>query len=431
MAEIAPIKPLYYRDIAQLERLVAPPYDVIDAAQRAELAGRHEHNVVHIDLPEGEGDQRYENARRIFLDWQKQGVLVRDEQPALYRYAQIFEPPGGGAPLTRKGFIALVRAVPFSERQVLPHEKTLTGPKLDRIKLSRATRATLSPQFMLYADPERRLDPDLDGGEPFADFATPDGVRHQLSRVIRPDAIGRVVAAIGRGNLLIADGHHRYETAVALAGEIAAETKSAAPNGEHLYTYALLTNGDDPNLVVFPTHRLVHSLPRFDPEELLGRAGELFEVEPLAAAPDALKEALAKQRVPALGAIVRGRAALLRLRAGARLAEHPILAKRPEVVRGTAVALLHDVILEGILGITPEAQAAKTNLKYPQDVKVGALAVERGEAQAFFVMNPTPVSTIREVAEAGEVMPQKSTYFYPKVLTGLLFHTLLPERQVR
>ncbi len=430
MAEIAPIQPLYYRDIAQLERLVAPPYDVIDSAQRAELASRHEHNVVHIDLPEGEGDQRYENARRIFLDWQKQGVLVRDEQPALYRYAQIFEPPGGGAPLTRKGFIALVRAVPFAERQVLPHEKTLTGPKLDRIKLSRATRATLSPQFMLYSDPERRLDPDLDSGDPLVDFATPDGVRHQLSRVTRPDAIGRVVAAIGRGNLLIADGHHRYETAVALAGEIAAETKSA-PNGEHLYTYALLTNGDDPNLVVFPTHRLVHSLPRFDAEELLRRAGELFEVEPLAAAPDALKDALAKQSVPALGAVVRGRAALLRLRAGARLAEHPILSKRPEVVRGTAVALLHDVILEGILGITPEAQAAKTNLKYPQDVKVGALAVERGEGQAFFVMNPTPVSTIREVAEAGEVMPQKSTYFYPKVLTGLLFHTLLPERQVR
>src|SRR5688572_19278703 len=230
MAEIAPLQALRYRDAAQLERLVAPPYDVIDAAQRAELASRHEHNVVRIDLPEGEGDQRYENARRIFLDWQAQGVLVRDEQPALYRYAQIFEPPGGGAALTRKGFIALVRAVPFSDRQVLPHEKTLTGPKLDRMKLSRATRATLSPQFMLYSDPERRLDADLDTGEPFADFSTPDGVRHVLSRVARPEAVANVVAAIGRSNLLIADGHHRYETAVALAREVDDEARQSGRN---------------------------------------------------------------------------------------------------------------------------------------------------------------------------------------------------------
>jgi uncharacterized protein (DUF1015 family) len=435
MAEIAPLQPLRYADPSLLERVVAPPYDVIDAAQRKELAARHEHNVVHLDLPEGEGDERYENARRLFLKWQEQAVLVRDEQPALYRYAQAFEPPGGGAALTRKGFFALVRAVSFSERQVLPHEKTLTGPKLDRMKLSRATRATLSPQFMLYSDPERRLDADLDGGEPFADFATPDGVRHQLWRVTRPDAIKRVVDAIGQGNLLIADGHHRYETAVALADEVAAEAQAAgrrvSPQGEHLYTYALLTNGDDPNLVVFPTHRLVHSLPAFDADTLFKRAAELFVVEPVTGSAEQLKTALAAVEVPAVCAVVRGKSALLKLRPDVTLSDHPVLAKRPAVVRGTAVALLHDGILEHILGITPEAQAAKTNLRYPQDVKVGVNAVERGEAQAFFVMNPTPVSTIREVAEAGEVMPQKSTYFYPKVLTGLFFHTLLPERQVR
>jgi uncharacterized protein (DUF1015 family) len=435
MAEIAPLQPLRYADPSLLERVVAPPYDVIDAAQRAELAARHEHNVVHLDLPEGEGDERYENARRLFLKWQEQGVLVRDEDPVLYRYAQVFEPPGGGAALTRKGFFALVRAVSFAERQVLPHEKTLTGPKLDRMKLSRATRATLSPQFMLYSDPERRLDRDLDSGEPFADFATPDRVRHQLWRVTNPDAIKRVVDTIGRGNLLIADGHHRYETAVALAEEVATETGAAgrhvSPRGEHLYTYALLTNGDDPNLVVFPTHRLVHSLGQFDADALFRRAAELFVVEPVSGGPEQLKNALAKTQGQAVCAVVRERAALLKLRSDAKLSDHPVLSKRPAVVRGTAVALLHDGILEHILGITPEAQAAKTNLRYPQDVKVGVDAVARGEAQAFFVMNPTPVSTIREVAEAGEVMPQKSTYFYPKVLTGLLFHTLLPEREVR
>jgi uncharacterized protein (DUF1015 family) len=434
MADIAPLKPLTYADPSSLERVVAPPYDVLDAAQRAELAGRDPHNVVHIDLPEGEGDARYDNARRLLLDWQEKRVLVRDETPALWRYVQTFEPPGGGARLTRKGFFSLVRAVPFSDRQVLPHEKTLTGPKLDRMKLSRATRATLSPQFMLYSDPERRLDADLDAGELFADFSMPDGVRHVLSRVTRPEAVANVVAAIGRSNLLIADGHHRYETAVALAREVDDEARQAGrnptPRSEHLFTYALLTNGDDPGLVVFPTHRLMHSLPRFDADEFFRRAAELFVVEPVQGGADELRAALARIEVPAVCAVARGRSALLRLRPDVALEQHPVLSKRPAVVRATAVALLHDGLIEHLLGVTPEAQAQKTNIRYPQDARAGVSAVERGEAQIFFIMNPTSVATIREVAEAGEVMPQKSTFFYPKVLTGLLFHTLLPERQV-
>ena len=425
--------PLRYRESALLERLVAPPYDVIDAAQRRELAARHPQNVVHIDLPEGDGDARYENARRLFLSWQEQGVLVRESEPALFRHAQSFEPPGGGARLVRKGFFALVRAVPFSERQVLPHEKTLTGPKLDRMKLSRATRATLSPQFMLYSDPRRALDSALDSGQEFADFSTPDGVRHQLWRVTKRDAIEEVVSAIGKGSLLIADGHHRYETAVALADEIdqAAQARAPSPRAEHRFTYALLTNGDDPSLVVFPTHRLVHSLSSFDPEAFARRAAELFELKPVSGGPDELRALLAKETRPALCAVTAGdKQSLLVLRADADLARHPVLSKRPAVVRKTAVALLHDGLLEHVLGITPEAQAAKTNLKYPQDARLGIQAVERGDGQILFLMNPTPVSTIREVADASEVMPQKSTYFYPKVLTGLLFHTLLPERDV-
>jgi len=435
MAEIAAMLPLRYRDNALLERLVAPPYDVIDAAQRAELAARHPQNVVHIDLPAGDGDARYENARRLFLSWQEQGVLVRESEPALFRHAQSFEPPGGGERLVRKGFFALVRAVPFSERQVLPHEKTLTGPKLDRIKLSRATRATLSPQFMLYSDPRRALDAALDSGQEFADFSTPDGVRHQLFRVTKKDAIREVVSAIGKGSLLIADGHHRYETAVALAQEIdeaaTGQGRAPGPRAEHRFTYALLTNGDDPSLVVFPTHRLVHSLESFDPEAFGRRASELFELRAVSGGADELRALLAKESRPALLAVsAGGKKTLLVLRSDVDLSEHPVLKKRPAVVRKTAVALLHDGLLEHVLGITPEAQAAKTNLKYPQDARLAIQAVERGEGQILFLMNPTPVSTIREVADAAEVMPQKSTYFYPKVLTGLLFHTLLPEREV-
>jgi uncharacterized protein (DUF1015 family) len=436
MADIAPLRPLRYAP-ELFSQVVAPPYDVIDAPLREALGARHPANVVHVDLPEGEGDARYETAQRRFEEWQRTGVLVRDEAPSFWRYAQTFEPPGGGAQMTRKGFFALVRAVPYADRVVLPHERTLTGPKLDRIALSRATRAMLSPQFLLYSDPERRLDADLDAGTALAEFDTDDGIHHVITRIVDAGAIERIRAALAPGQLLIADGHHRYETAVGMAEEIDAAERAAgrtpSPRGEHRYTFALLANGDDPSLVVFATHRLVHSLPGFDFDVLLERAGALFDVVPVEGSADELGAALAAAgaRGPCVCAVgPGGRAALLGLRPSADLAAHPVLGARPEVVRRTAVALLHDGLLEHVLGITKDAQAAKTNLRYLQDPRRGIAAVAAGEGQVLFLMNPTPVSTIREVAEAGEVMPQKSTFFYPKVPSGLLFHTLLPEREV-
>jgi uncharacterized protein (DUF1015 family) len=434
MAEIAPLQPLRY-DPQRLSQVVAPPYDVIDAPLRARLAARDAHNVVHVDLPQGDGDQRYDNARTTFQRWQDQGVLVRDAQPAFWRYQQTFDPPEGGARITRTGFFALVRALPFEAGQVLPHERTLTGPKLDRQKLSRATGATLSPGFMLYSDPEKRLDSELDRGEQLADFETEDGIRHRLSRMADGTAIARLVRALSGEKLLIADGHHRYETAVLLAREIderiRAEGGRPSERGEHLFMPALLVNGDDPGLVVFPTHRMMHALGGFDFDRLLAAAGELFEVERVGADVDRLRLAVAASPRPAIGAVAAGgRAAILGLRPDADLARHPVLGKRPELVRATAVALLHDGIIEHLLGVTPEAQAAKTNIKYLQDARAGAAAVERAEGQVLFVVAATPVATIRAVAEAGQVMPQKSTFFHPKVLTGLLFHTLDPSRSV-
>lgn len=434
MLDIAPLKPLRYAPSA-LERVVAPPYDVIDAAMRARLGARDPHNVVHIDLPEGEGDARYTHARELFQRWQDEGVLVRDETPSYFRYAQTFEPPGGGERLTRKGFFALVKAVPYSARAVLPHERTLTGPKLDRIALSRTTRATLSPQFMLYSDPSRRLDVELDSGEPLAEFSTDDGIAHRLSRISDPARVRFITEALSSGTLLIADGHHRYETAVALAAEFDQAARGSgrpvSPRAEYLYTFAFLANGDDPSLVVFATHRLIHSLASFDFGALLDKAKGLFDVSPVSGGLDAARRALEITEQSAVCAVAPGgKAALLVLRNDADLGKHPVLGKRPQVLRGTAVTLLHDGILEHLLGITPEAQAAKTNIRYLQDPRDGVRALDAGEGQVLFLMNPTKVSTVRSVAEAGEVMPQKSTFFYPKVPSGLFFHTLLAEREV-
>ncbi len=448
MAEIAPLTPLRY-DLSRLKGLgavVAPPYDVISPEQRAELATSDPHNVVRLILPEGEGDAKYGTAAEIFTRWRAEGVLVRDEEPAFYRYDQTFRAPGQApsSPATRRrGFLALVRLVPFSERIVLPHERTLSGPKEDRLKLFRATRSNLSPGFMLYRDPRRELDAPLDTAEPLTEFTTPDGVHHALSRVRGRDAIRAIVDGVARSTLLIADGHHRYETAVRYAGEAAQAAgedaaRAAASRGEHHYFMTFLANGDDPDLLVFPTHRYVHSLPSFSFDDLTRgapRVDDFFVVEALGAgAPaEAILERLkqAGQRGPSVAAAAAdGRVALLTLRSDADLDKHPTLGQKPAVLRRTDVTVLHAGILESVLGITPEAQAAKTNLWYPQDAVAALRDLRGGRGQALFLMNATPVAQVREVAEAGEVMPQKSTFFYPKVATGLAIHTLEAARSV-
>ncbi len=440
MAEIAPLTPLRY-DLARLPgglaSVVSPPYDVISPAERSALAARDPHNVVRLILPEGDGDTKYARAAAILAQWRSDGVLVRDSEPSFYRFDQTFTPPGGGGQraITRRGFLALVKLAPFADRVVLPHERTLSGPKEDRLKLFRATGTNLSPGFMLYRDPRRELDGPLSDGEPLAEMDTPDGVHHALARVRGDSALRAIVEGVARSTLLIADGHHRYETAVRYADEVSAAHPGAPLRAEHRFFLTFLVNGDDPHLVVFPTHRHVHSLASFSFDDLLRQARDTFVVAELSrgAESDEILGALrtAGDRAPSVAAAAAdGRVIVLTLRDDAHLGEHPTLGPKPKVLRTTDVTLLHAGILEHILGITPQAQAAKTNLYYPQDAKAALAALRNGSGNVLFLMNATPVAQVREVAEAGEVMPQKSTFFYPKVPTGLAIHTLDPARLV-
>jgi uncharacterized protein (DUF1015 family) len=441
MAHIAPLTPLRYdtsRLAGGLASVVAPPYDVISPAEREALAARDPHNVVRLILPEGEGDAKYAHAAMLLARWRDEGVLVRDDEPAFYRFDQTFLPPGapsGASPLRRRGFLALVELSPFAKRVVLPHERTLSGPKEDRLKLFRATQANLSPGFMLYRDARGELDAPLGSGEVFAEFSTPDGVRHALAKVRGRDAVRAIVEGVARSPLLIADGHHRYETALRHSQEVGAAHPGASPDAEHRFFMSFLANGDDPDLVVFPTHRHVHSLPSFSFDEMASRCAAAFIVEEVAASASAAALLATLRDARAAGpsfvaAAAGGRAARLTLRRDVDAAAHPTLGRQPAVLRGTDVAVLHAAILEHVLGITPEAQAAKTNLWYPQDASAALADVRAGRGDVLFLMNPTPVATVREVAEAGEVMPQKSTFFYPKVPTGLAIHTLDPARSV-
>ena len=439
MAEIAPLTPLRYDPArAPLASTICPPYDVISEAERKELFARHPGNVVRLELPEGEGDARYVNAAAQLEEWIKSGVLVRDSEPAFYRYDQSFLPPTGATQtITRRGFLAAVRLHPFADRVVLPHERTLSGPKEDRLKLLRATRTQVSPGFMLYSDPRAELDAPLETGNVLAEFATPDGVHHVLAKVTARDALVAVIDALRKSTLLIADGHHRYETSVAFRDEQTAANPSALPDGEHRYFMTFLVNGDDPNLVVFPTHRLIHSLPRFDLDELLAKAPPLFSVVTRQDRPtaDVLLAWLSKDAPsrPAFVVVAQdGRAAMLALAPDRDLAAHPTLGALHPALRTTDVAVLHSGVLEHLLGITKEAQAKKTNIRYPQDARAALEELRAGKdgSQALFLMSATPVAQVRAVAEAGEVMPQKSTFFHPKVPTGLALHTLDPARPI-
>jgi uncharacterized protein (DUF1015 family) len=433
MAEIAPLKPLRYDlNRVKLEEVVAPPYDVISPEEREVLAARHPNNIVKLILPDCEGDAKYGNASMLFNQWKSDGTLVRDEEPAFYRYDQTFTPPGGGAARRRRGFLGLVKLVPLDARIVLPHERTLSGPKLDRLKLFRATKTNLSPGFMLYRDPSRALDAPLDRATPLTEFTTPDGIVHALGKLSDRDAVKAIVDGIAASQLLIADGHHRYETALKYAEET---THAGVMNAEHEHFMVFFTNGDDPDLVVFPTHRLVHSLPSADFADLVEGARAIFDVTPLpvdAPADQLLAELRASgaKRPSLVAAAPDGRAALFALRDGVDLAAHPVLGKTPEVLRSADVALLHMGILEPVLGVTREMQEAKTNIFYPQNAAAALADVRSGKGQVLFLMNGTPVADVRRVAEGGEVMPQKSTFFYPKVVTGLCIHTLDALRSV-
>ena len=436
MAEIAPLTPLRYDlDRAPLASLIAPPYDVISDSDRKDLAARHANNVVRLILPEGEGDSKYGNAATLLGEWIAQGVVVRDNEPAFYRYDQSFLPPGGGTQtITRRGFLAAVRLHPFSDRVVLPHERTLSGPKEDRLKLFRSTKTQLSPGFMLYSDPRGELDAPLETGSVVTEFATPDSVHHVLAKVTAKDALVAIIDNLRKSTLLIADGHHRYETAIHYRDEIGG-THDA---GEHRYFMTFLVNGDDPNLVVFPTHRLVHSIPKVDFDELVAKAQPLFvimrrEDQPSA---DDLLQWLAKAPQAGTPAFVvvapDGRAAMLAMKKGVDLATHPTLGALNPALRVTDVAALHSGVLESLLGISKEAQEKKTNIRYPQDARAALadLRARKDGAELLFLMTATPVAQVRAVAEAGEVMPQKSTFFHPKVPTGLALHTLDPARSI-
>jgi uncharacterized protein (DUF1015 family) len=365
----------------------------------------------------------YTRAGEYFHTWLDAGYLLRDPNPAFYVYHQTFALPDG-TELTRRAFIAALELVEFEEGIVLPHERTLSGPKVDRLNLLRATNTNFGQIFMLYPDAENRINAIFDaaiaGRQPDTDVREmfEQDVRQQLWVVADPRVTAQVVAEMApKQGLIIADGHHRYETALNFRAEMRQQYPDAPANAGFSFRMVTLVSLDDPGLTILPTHRLMHSYSAKTSAQLLSDAAEYFEVLPMAdreALDAAMTEGSATDR--RIGFYDGGYHLL-------RFTDPEIMARlepdRAEEWRMLDVTILHELLIERVMGISKEDVESKEKIDYYRDLEDAISEVDEGKAQCVFIMNPTRMSEVRACSEQGAKMPQKSTDFYPKVITGL------------
>lgn len=432
MAHISTFKGIRYRSSIDLDDVVAPPYDVLTPAQVAELQARSPYNAVHVDLPVPPGaeptDEAYMRAAATLRTWRAEGVLVRDEALGIVVIDQSYTGPDGLV-RTRRGFVARLRLAELDERVVLPHERTHAGPKLDRLRLYRATHADISQIFLLFPDDDGAVAAALNT----ATAALPrdawlvahdgDGNRHVTATVAGP-AAEAVADALRDRPLYIADGHHRYETALAYRNERRAMGDFDA---DTLMVY--LCSASDPGLTVFPTHRLVRDIPPLSLAELVDHLRPFFDVmgEPATSASacrrmlDALPRQADSARV--FGLYLPGETACITVKtrepaASQRLATDGF----SPAAAGLSVTMLHELLFKEALDL--EHEDAERHVDYAKNVPDALAALQSGNYVLGAFLNATRVEQVRAIADQGEVMPQKSTYFYPKLLTGLVYDVL-------
>jgi uncharacterized protein (DUF1015 family) len=416
MADVEPLRALHYNldRTRGLQDVVAPPYDVIDEHQRGDLEASSPYNVVRIDLPVG--IDPYANAERLLEAWREEGVIVRDEQPALWPLVQDYIGPDGQA-RRRTGFLARVRVDDYGPGRIRPHERTHPGPKEDRLRLTRATKANLSPIFSLFADPDGAVTGALanaTAGDPWGQATDDDGTVNRMWRLEDPATITAVHDAMREVELLIADGHHRYETARVYAEEIGGD-------GPHRYVLMCLVALEDPGLTVFPTHRLLRDLRPDQHESLANALRRDFDLRRL----DSTDELVPAYGQPvSLGYIDAHFRQPWMLTLKDQAIADAALPDHAEPYRRLDTAVLEALILKGALGMTDDDIDHLAGLGYARDFDQALELVQAGDYDAAFFVAATPIEAVRTVAASGESMPPKSTYFYPKVPTGLLFNPL-------
>lgn len=420
MAEIKPIRALRYTGKAgELKSCVCPPYDIVSDAEYAALCSANPHNLIRLELPTG-GVDRYKNAGELLAQWLQDGILARDETPGIYLYREAFSV--AGKKYAFDGLVCLVGLRPFSDRIVLPHEETLSKAKEDRFRLMQATGCNFSSVYALYRDGNGDVREIIRASQTLpvlAEFTDGEGVTHTLRKIEDAETIALLTNAFADKQLFIADGHHRYETALRYRTHVAEQGNPAGQDADHILM--TLVDLEDDGLVVLPTHRLITGLP-VEKDTLLQRASAFFTAEEY---PDVTKaeEVLAAHSDRHAYALYTGGDGFTLL-VGTERADQLVVEGRSEAYARLDVTVLHTLLLEQVLGIDKENMARQQNLRYTRSAEEAIDSVRKGESTAAFLLNPTRIEEIRAVAEAGDKMPQKSTYFYPKLKTGLVMNQL-------
>jgi uncharacterized protein (DUF1015 family) len=433
MAEIIPFKAFRYDpDLVKLEDVLTQPYDKITPEMQAKYYERSSHNLVRIILGKaGETDtdafNTYSRAKEYFHDWRSSGILKQDAEPGIYAYAQTFTVPGTRDLAERRGLIALGRIHDYADGIVFRHEQTLSKPRADRLNLLRATQAHFGQIFMLYSDPQGEIEALLlakTEEDPVISMLDEYETLHRVWRIHDPALIKAVQQSMCDRKLLIADGHHRYETALAYRNERREQTGSTDANASHEFVMMTMVPMESRGLVILPTHRIVHGLPTFDRERMLEAAERFFAIDRIdlrtenRSATTLLSEAGAGGT--AFVAVTRQGPYLMRARESA---VQDALEQLPDMQRNLDVVQLHRIMLERVLGISEEAIRNQQHIRYERDAFEAISWVRQG-ANVAFLMNPAKIEQVRDIAFAGEVLPQKSTDFYPKLLSGLTIYAL-------
>ena len=420
MAEIKEFSALRFTDKAgEIGAVCCPPYDIISAAEREAFLKNNEHNIIRLELPEPT-DEGYNNANKTFKLWEKEGILATDSTPSLYIYEEKFAVKG--VEYSFRGFVCFVKLAEFSEGIVLPHEETLSKAKTDRFNLINATGCSFSQIYSLYSDKNgdtARILRELSSGEALQSFTDNDGVTHSLWVVPKCDKTQQICEQFKDRKLYIADGHHRYETALNHRRYM---RENGVTSGNSEYVMMFLIDMENDGLVVFPTHRIVKGIEGFSGEKLLEDAKKYFDVAPVSV--DKIEEFLDEQYKLGKKAYVYydgTNCAALTLKDITVMDK--IFPYKSEALRRLDVTVLHSLVLEETLGIDKENMANQKNLTYTRNI-TEALNSAKGEADCCFILNPTRIEEIAAVAAAGEKMPQKSTYFYPKLITGMVMNKI-------
>jgi uncharacterized protein (DUF1015 family) len=424
MAEVLPFKALHYDldAVGSLDTVAAPPYDVIDAAQRRALLKRSPYNAVAIDLPkpfdpadpdsDPSGDP-YAGAAERIGQWRSEGALAQDDAPSIWALIQDYVAPDGNG-YSRNGILARVRVEDYESGTVRPHERTHPGPLLDRLELTRATGYNLSPIFSLSTEDAWPLVAPSLPDEPWGEARDEDGTVNRIWKVEDPDIHAAVTGCLAAAQLLIADGHHRYETARAFRDEVGGE-------GPHDYTLMSLTGLDDPGLTVFPTHRLLSGFA--GDSERQGRLGnglrELFDIDEVS------RKEIDPGREEGVGVFglydsFHKRAFRLRLKDVAEIDRR--LEGKPEAYRRLDSAILEAFVLKGLVGMSDHDIDERNGLEYAKSVPAALEMVDGGDYDVAFIQRPVPVEQVKAICNTDTVMPPKSTYFFPKVMTGFAFN---------